>query len=133
MIDYSRSSKQTVLDRRYLNDISQISGVPLEDVVRVFDIYNCYLLRDIAISYKPKDVIYIPVPGFCTMRITPTTHKNSQFGHQVHLTKGIKGKFKQKIQNALENDHDYLDDYCYNKFKQLIEGQVLLNGEKRRY
>ena len=31
------------------------------------------------------------------------------------------------------DDHDYLDDYCYNKFNQLIEGQVLLNGEKRRY
>lgn len=128
MIDYSRSAKQSVLDKRYITDISQICGIPEDSVKSIFEAYNMYILRDIHIAYEPKDVIYIPIPGFCTIRITPTDNGKSKFGIQLHLTKGIKDKYKQKIHNSFFNKKDYFDDYCYKKFCLLLNEQGFING-----
>lgn len=120
MVDYSRASKQTVLDRKYLQDISEISGVSLDDVKKVFTAYNLYILHELAIAYKPKESIYITVPGFTTIRVTPSESKNSKYGVQLHLTKGVKDTYKDKMQDAMYNDTDYLDLWMRNQFYDLI-------------
>ena len=122
-IDYSRASKQSVLDRKYIQDISRISGLPISAVKKVFEVYNLYILHELAIAYKPKECIYISIPGFSTIRVTPTKGKQSKYGVQLHLTKGVKDTYKDKMQQALYSDVDYLDLWMQTEFCKLMVKQ----------
>lgn len=126
-VDYSKAAKQSVLDRKYINDISEISGIPINIVKKVFETYFIYLLHDIAISPEPKDFTYITIPGFSTIKISRTNHKNSKHGIQMHMVKGVKDNYKPLISNAFLNNHDYLRDHILSEFGNLIKDRINSN------
>lgn len=122
--NFLTTSSLPSLEIKYINNISAITGLTVEQVKEVFDVYRLLILHEVACAEKPKNTITIPLPCFCSLIIAETTHPNSKNRLQVKLNKYFMGKQKRYLEEAFFDSKDMLTETVVKNFSQSLKDDL---------
>ena len=120
---YIRRNK--TIEKRYIYDIAQLTGLSPQQVKNVFKYYILYILHDIAIAEEPKDTIQIYLPCFCSLLIKPNNLKNAKNKLRISIRPETRDNYlKTKLENAYFENEDLLIKLLAEKFTNRVENTL---------
>lgn len=121
--NYLTTSSLPDLEKKYINNISAITGLSIEKVKEVFDVYRLLLLHEIACTQLPKGSITIPLPCFCSIIISKTTHPGAKNRLQIKLNKYFLRKQRNIIEEAYFDNKDLLTESLLQNFSESLKNE----------
>ena len=112
-------SRKNDLDSKYINDISEILGIPKNYLSKILKLYKLYMLHDIACNSDGNKDIIINLYGIINLRLRPRS--NADFGLEIKPITYEFDEERKQLSEAFFKKRDYLVEYL----QRILEKDVV--------